>query len=318
MRRHIGLIVLGVLVVALLLTGTVAFTAGTEEKVLVQTFGRTTRVYDGRTDAGLKLKWPWPVERTVRYDARTFVFEDTYHQMNTKDVQNVLVTMFCAWRIRDPLAFQKSVETVEAGQEQIRQYLRDAKQNVISKYRMDQLVNTDPKEMKLEDIEREIRDAVVAQASERNGVDIVMVGIKSFGLPENVTQKVIDAMKAERKREVEKLEKEGEATAQTIRVLAELARKQIMAFAERRALQIKSEGDRARAKYFRDFSQNPALAVFLRQLETLRATLKKGTVMVLDGSRLYQIGWFRKGPGEEAIRQSSASAAPAPAPTPQP
>jgi membrane protease subunit HflC len=152
--------------------------------------------------------------------------------------------------------------------------------------------------MHLEQIEQEIARSVHEEALNGYGVEVVMVGVKSLGLPEDITSKVIDAMKAERKREIEKYEAEGEAEARAIRERAKEARNLIVAFAERKAAQIRSEGDRVRARYFKDFKENPDLAVFIRELDALKTGLKKNTVMILDSSLMSQIKWFREGPGE--------------------
>ncbi len=298
MRKHVGMIVMAGIVVLLLLTASVAFTSGSEENVLVRTFGRTTRICLGHEDAGLKFKWPWPIERTVRYDARTFIFDDTHIQVSTKDAQSVLVTLYCAWKIEDPLKFQSSIETVKAGEERVRELLLKAGQDVIAEHRMEQLINTDPTRMRLESVESEIGNRVGKAMLDGYGVEVVMVGIKSLALPQSITQKVIEVMKEERQREIKKLRSIGDAEAMAIRERARSASEKILSFARRKAALIRSEGDLFRARFFKDFKDNPELAVFIRRLETLKAGLKNNTVMVLDGSELPQIKWFRESPGK--------------------
>ena len=94
MKRHLGIVVLAFLVVLVLLIYTVAYKVDFTEYALIKTFGRTTRVVDGRTEAGLKFKWFWPIQRLVRYDAHTLLFEDTASEVPTRDKQNMLVTMY--------------------------------------------------------------------------------------------------------------------------------------------------------------------------------------------------------------------------------
>jgi len=297
MRRHKGMIVLVAIAIALLLAVTFTVVSASEENVLIQTLGKTTRVYRGHADAGLKVMLPL-VQKAVSYDARIFVFDDALGEVSTNDKQQVLVTVFCAWRISDPVKFHGAIETVEAAEQRLRELARQSKKDVIAKHRMDELINTDPKKMRLERIEQEIADAVRAEATSGYGIDVVMVGIKTLGLPEDVAAKVIDAMKAERKREIDSYEAEGEATARAIRDRAREASNLILAFADRKAAEIRSEGDRIRARYFKDFQQNPDLAVFIRELDALKTALKRNAVMILDGSLMSQIKWFREGPGE--------------------
>ena len=98
MKKHLGILVLAVLIVAGLLVYTVTYQVDElRDIVLIETFGKVTGQSVGRLgQAGLKCKWPWPIQKVTRYDSRAFVFEDTDEEAATKDKQNLLVTMYCA------------------------------------------------------------------------------------------------------------------------------------------------------------------------------------------------------------------------------
>lgn len=296
MKTHYGMFLLAVGVVALLLVSTVAYTVDFTEFALIKTFGQTTARIDGREQAGLKVKWPWPIQRLVRYDARTAVFEDTANEVATSDKQNLLVTMYCAWRITDPDLFNRTIVTTASAQERLRDLLRAAKKDVVGRHRMEDLINTDPARMQIPAIEEEVLVAVHSPAKETYGVEIVRVGIKSLGLPKEVTAVVIEAMKEERQRDVRKFEAAGEAQAMAIRERAKAASGQILAFANRKAAEIRSEGDRAAASYYKEFARNERFSMFLRSLESLKAELASKTVILLDGSELPAAEFFRTGP----------------------
>ena len=100
-KKHIAMFLLAVLVVAVLLISTVAYQVEFTEKALVMRFGRTDRQIDGKTDAGLKWKWPWPVERLVKYDARYHVLTGDHSQIQMPDKHHVLITLYCDWQIAD-------------------------------------------------------------------------------------------------------------------------------------------------------------------------------------------------------------------------
>ena len=305
MWKHTGIIALAVLVVAMLLTYTLTFQVDElKDIVLIETFGKVTSQYIGRIrqEAGLGLKWPWPIQRVVRYDSRHMVFDDTTEETLTRDKQNLIVTVYCAWRIAEPQRFHKSVqprdpkEKVKDVQKKIRDLVRDAKKNAMSEYDMVAFVNTDPDEMHLEDIEKAILGPVQEQAMRDYGVEIVRVGIKSLGLPEEVTNDVINAMKQERQRSVKLYESQGDAQAKAIEERAKSARDQILAFTERKAKQIRTEGDHAAAKYYEKFEESPEFSMFLRTLESLKIELRGRTQILLDPNRLQALGWFRNGP----------------------
>ena len=305
MNKHLGLLTLAALVVVVLLVYTITFQVDElKDIVLIETFGEVTRSYvgPGGDDAGLWMKWPWPVEKVIRYDARAHVFEDTYLEVATRDKQNLLVTMYCTWRIKDPRRFHTSVKSRDPAQkirdvqERIRDLVRNFKQNAVGTTEMAKFVNTDPKEMKIDQVERKVLDPVRLQAEAQYGVEIVRLGMKSLGLSQKVAGAVIDSMKEERQRDVKRFESQGEAQARAIEARAEAARDQIVAFAERKAEEIRAEGAKAAAKYYRKFSDHPEFSVFLRSLESLKKELASRTVFLLDGSELPSVKWFRDGP----------------------
>jgi len=299
MTKHLAVIIVAITVLLALAVFTVAFTVDElTDIVLVQRFGRITKVYHGKADAGLKFKWIFPVEEVVRYDARTFVFEDMHEQIQTNDKQNLLVTVFCFWRIDADQAekFYSKNRGVDDARDKLRTILREKKKSVISRHPMSDFVNTQPNEMKLDNIEDDILKAVKKQAKEDFGVEVVMVGIKSLALPKAITQTVIESMKEERQKFVKEYEEEGKAQAMAIRDNADSMSRQIVDFARRKAKDIESEGYRSAALEYKKFRQNPRLGMFLRYLDTMRNGLKDKTEIFLDGSNIWSVRFLREGP----------------------
>ncbi|MCD6304625.1 MAG: protease modulator HflC, partial [Planctomycetes bacterium] len=287
--------VLVAIAVLLLVAWMVLFKVEFTEFALVRTFGQTTRVLNGRRDAGLHVKWPF-IQQVVRYDARMHVFEDTMNELPTSDKQNVTLTTYCAWRIADPNKFQTTIGTVQAAENGLRTKVRSAKSAVIGRRKMAELVNTDPNEMHIEPIEQEMLDIVRPEARKDYGIDVVTIGIKSLGLPESVSNRVIEAMKEERQKEVKRYESAGKAEALAITERAREAREQILAFANRKAGEIRAQGDRAAAEWYKQFQQNWQLAAFLRSLESLKKELTGRAIFLLDGSAIPAVKYFRSGP----------------------
>lgn len=308
MKRHMVVFLLALLVVGVLLAYTVAFQIESTEAALVNRFGRTVRSLDGATAAGLHFKWPYPVERLVKYDKRLHVFEDVHGEIQTHDKQSILVSVFCAWRVQDPVKFHRVVEHVDEGEARLRRLVETYKKEVINQRDMAELVNTDPAAMRLAEIEAQILQLISAKASEDYGVEIVGVGIRNLGLSQSVSEAVIEAMKAERLRYVFRYQAEGEAQATAIRERAKADRDQIVAFANRQAQNIRSEGDRAAAEYYAKFEENPRLSMFLRAMESLKKELSSKTVFLLDGSEIPAVKFFREGPSLE-VRSDAAKAA---------
>jgi membrane protease subunit HflC len=308
------MVVLAGLVVLALLASTVAYQVDElKDIVLVKRFGRVDRALYGSApgQAGLAMKWPWPIEKVVRYDSRMFIFEDPYQETSTADNYNLLVSMYCTWRIRDAEKFHRAVETVEAARERLRDRVRQNKGAVIGRRPMRELINTDPAEMKLEEIEKEILAEVRREVQDVYGVEIGMVRIKLWGLPEQVSPAVIDTQKKERERFAQEYKARGEAEASAIREWAKSARDQIVEFAKRKAADIETEGVRAAAELYGEFRKNPELSMFLRSLESLRAGLQDRAVILLTPDQHPAVRFFRDGPSLSAFSTSLPATQPA-------
>jgi len=307
MRKHIGMVVLAVLVLLLLLVYTVAFQVSQlTDLVVVTTFGKTTEVLSGRdaNQAGLHFKALYPIQEEVRYDARTFLFEDVLDQTLTKDKKSIVGSVFCAWRIEDANRFLSAVGKVAEAEDRIRKAVRAAKTRAFTNWDLADLINTDRERMKLPKVEEQIAADVSPGLRADYGVQIVMVGIKRLGLDKDVSNVAIDTMKEERKAMAQEYETEGLARATAIRVRAQVAGEKIKAYASRKAEEIKSEGERSAAAYYEKFQGHEDLAIFLRQLDALRKALSSRAVLILDESSNPVIRLFRVPPTKESIRSA--------------
>lgn len=307
MKGHIGIIIILAAVVLALLVSTITFTVDeTKDIALVKVFGSTQRVIDGREpgEAGLHWKWPWPVSQIVRYDSRNHVLVDSYSQLQIDGEANITAQLFCTWRIKDAALLNKTKATTEAAESALADLLTTALKNIMGSYRMEELVNTDKQKMKLGEIERKVLVAVGPQAAEQYGIEVVDVGIRELGLPQAVSQKVIDAMKSERAEEITKYRAGGEAVAKAIVGRATAARQKILEFAKRKAGDIRTQGEARAAESYSQFAEHPEFSMFLRSLETFRLGLADRTVFILDSETLPILKWLRDEPSLETFNDN--------------
>ena len=297
MKTYLGLIALALLVVVALLIYMVTYTVGSTELALVARFGKVTTVHDGRQpgQAGLKFKWPL-IDGLTRYDGRIQQFEDIESQLTTKDQQQMLVTMFCHWRIADPVRFYAQIKSTDKAEARIREALVSVKSSVLSQYNMDQLINTDPAKMKLDEIEQKATRDLAAVVAEAYGVDVVDVGIKSLGLTETITKQVIEVMKKEREAQISAFRAAGRSRADKISSRANTASDAILDFARLKAENIRTQGYRESARLYQEYAEHPEFAMFLRSLESLREELTQQTVIFLDGSKVPGVNYFKEAP----------------------
>jgi len=292
-------VLVGVALVALLLSNMFFYQVRYDQVAVLTAFDKadSSSVQD---TAGLKWRWPWPINKVSLYSKRLQVLEDKIEELQTADGKSVIVRTYLTWRIADPLRFYITLKDPAEANRQLASRLREIR-GIISNYRFDELVNLDRSILKLGDIETraaKMLDDELAQAG--YGVKVESVGIHKIILPESATEKVFGTMIANRERLAENALQEGQAQASAINSEAESARQRILAFAERKAQMIRSEGDREAANQYSSFAENEEFAIFLRKIDALRKMLDHNTTFVLSADSLGILDWFNKDPAAGA------------------
>lgn len=283
-KNAITIIIAAVLLVifALLLF---TFQVRQSEAVVVSTFLKPT---DTITNAGLYVKWPWPIQSINRFDQRVQTFADIPSETLTADSTMLVVNVFVGWKISDAQEFLpkfKGGSTADA-QRYLENMLRSAKAAVIGKHNLSDFVNSDPTQLKFDEIEKEIQTSVESELTKNNyGISVEFLGIKKLGLPQNVTQAVFDRMKAERTKLISKAQYEGEAEATKIKSAAERQAADVVANAQADATRIQGEGQAEAAKTLAVFQQNPDLEVFQLEIEALKNSMNQKTTLILDETK---------------------------------
>jgi membrane protease subunit HflC len=270
----------------LLLVYTVTFEVREGEVAVVTTFGGTGPDSvvngDGRS-AGWKMKWPWPIQDVHAYPSSIQVVTSELTQCSTKDDRTPLVSAFLTWRISNPLAFFKSHRSVVEAESRARSYLRADLAKVLGGYEFSELINTDPRKMRLAEVEAELRRVLGRGPLESEyGIRVESAGIQRLGLPADVTEQVFKHMKETQLRKAQNTRSEGESRAEAIKGRALGVRKTILSYAERRAQNIRLEGEMAAALEYQTFAQDEKFAVFLKELETLKQVLQSRATVLLD------------------------------------
>jgi len=277
-KRNYWMPALGLLLLALFALTQVMAILREGETAVLTTFEQPRRVLER---PGLYFRWPWPVQRLYRFDARVRVLEGTFEQTLTRDGKNIVVMLFAGWRVRDPLRFLERVGGAAQAEQNLNGLISNYKNAVLGRRPFAALVNTDPAALKFDEIESEILAAVQPEARERYGVEVEFLGIRKLALPEAITEKVFERMRAERKEAAERYRAEGEGEAIAIRAEADSRRDQRLAAADAEARRIRAAGDAAAAEFFQTFEKDPELAIFLRKLEVLYETLGTNATVVI-------------------------------------
>jgi membrane protease subunit HflC len=146
MRRPF-LIAIGI---ALLLWGrTALYAVDFTEFVYVTRFGEKIVIHNGETDAGLKIKAPWPIESVIRIDRRAQSFDLPAVESLTRDPINrtvdktLAVDAFVTWKVPDSAAadqFLKVVRTPEQARKILAPLINGRLAAIISTMPIDDLI----------------------------------------------------------------------------------------------------------------------------------------------------------------------------------
>ncbi len=284
MKRSLPSLLTGVLLAAVLLLYMVTYQVRFTEVAIVRTFGQVNQQTGVKTSPGLYWKWPWPIQKVQTYDNRLQVTSTVGEENPTLDGKNIIVTTAINWRIDNPYTFCIRCSDMQDAESKLNTRVRNDQKTVIGNYRFSQFISTNPKELKYDEISKEIEDTVRASAKELYGIKVESVKLEAIALPQKITENVFEAMKKERAAEAARYTSEGQSIAQQIKDTAEGIAGTIRSFADRQAAEIVAEGQRRAAEYNKTFAQDQELASFLILIRNLPEFLKDRTTLVMDAA----------------------------------
>jgi len=283
MKKNLITVIVGAALVVIIALLLFVFQVRQSEVAVITTFGAPSpHTYDM---PGAYFKWPWPIQKVYKFDSRVQNFEDRLSENLTADQINLVTSVYVGWKISDGQRFLMTIRngSVAAAQAQLETMLRASKNAVIGKHQLSEFVNSDPKQLKFEEIEGEIERDVQTRLSTNNlGMGLVFLGFKKIGLPESVTQTVFDRMKSERQNLIAQNQSQGDAEAMKIKSAAERQAAETISKANAEAIQIRAEGERVAANTYTVFQQNPELANFLLRLDALQKSLNQKSTLIFD------------------------------------
>jgi membrane protease subunit HflC len=276
--KNIAITIFIALVVIVMSLYLVAFQVRETESVLVTRFGQPVRTI---TEPKLCFKWPAPIERVHRFDSRMHVFEADPSETTTKGAVPIIVNTYVVWKIAEPLKFLNSVGTTREAETKLYSQITDTQNRVIGRHSFGEFVNSDPEKIRFKEIEAEMLADLEGTLSDEYGIEIRTLGIKQLKVNKDVTAKVFERMKAARSLRTKATISEGEGEATKIKGDADFKKSVLLAAAESRALAIRGRGDAEAAKYYKMLEEDPELAMFLRDLESLKKMLQERSTLVI-------------------------------------
>lgn len=241
--------------------------------------GKPTRII---SEPGAHLKWPWPIDAFYLFDSRNRIYDTRFTQTLTRDKKAIILLTYIVWKIDQPLTFLQSVGTIRNAEEKIEGLVSSSKNNVLGNYDLANLVSTNPDQLKLDEIENKILEAVSQRAKESFGVEISRVGIKRLAYPENNVKAIFNQMRAERGQYAAKYRAEGRMEASIILSETDLEIAKINAEAVKNSAAIKGRADREAAEIYAEaHKKGREFYKFNRSLEVLEKMLNQNATFII-------------------------------------
>jgi len=250
-----------------------------DQSAVLMRLGKPVRVLE---EPGLYLKWPWPVESAQIFDRKVQFSESRPSEALTRDKRNLIVFVYTAWQVDDPLLFLQSLGDEENAREKLQALVMSTRNSILGQYDFEQLVSTDTSMLKLVEIEDKLTATIAARALESFGIKVRQVGISRLALPEANTHFVFERMRSERAQIAAGYRALGEQEADDIRAKTDVEATLLRADAEREATEVRGKGEAEAARILAAaHGKDPELYDFLRRLEVVRNVSDEST-LILD------------------------------------
>ncbi len=275
-------IIVSLAIAAVLVSLMLVYQVKEGESAVLTRFGKPVRE---TTSSGIYWRWPWPIDNVERLDARLEFYDVRVSETLTKDKRNVIIPVFAAWRIEDPLLYVRAVGNREIARRQLESLVTSAKNSVLASIDFEELVSVKEDELRIRELEEKIQASVNSEAKKSLGIAVPQIGMTRIALPEANTGSVFERMRAERAQFAARYRAEGQREADGIRADADAERTITIAKAENYARQIQGQAEAVAAGiYSSAYSQDAELYRFLREMEALRKMAGRQSVLMLDTS----------------------------------
>ncbi|MFA7230289.1 MAG: protease modulator HflC [Victivallaceae bacterium] len=279
--RHWPTMLLGIIVAAIFLLVIFSYQINMTQTAVLTTLGS---IDENIPEPGFHFRWPYPIQIIFKFDSRSRCFDGNVGKLEetlTADGQNIIVGVFVIYKIADVKQFFTSLENVPNAENQLNIWMRGIKDANFGRYKFNQLINTDPKKMKLREVEAQILQELATKAASY-GIAVESVGISSLNIPKSISEKVFERMIQERNVVAAGFRAEGAKEAEQIKIETNSKKLDILTNAEAQAKEIRAKGDAEAAQYYIVFKKSPELAAFLRKLDSLRKVMKSKTTLILS------------------------------------
>jgi modulator of FtsH protease HflC len=273
-----------VLILAAAVTAACIVMVPAGEAMVITRFGNPVRVL---TAPGLAWKLPAPIESGIPIDLRLRTTATGLQDVGTRDGLRVLVQAYVAWQVPSDGArvrqFLRSVRNnPNVAAVQLRSFVNAALHITSSNFNLSDLVNLDPKKVRLDAFERELKVEIAPRMLKVYGIDVRQVGIERMTLPDQTLAATVARMRAERETVAAERTAEGLRQAAAIRADADRNAREVVAQAREQAARTEADAEQAAARiYAKAYESDPGLYRTLRSLDAIGKMIGRNANVVL-------------------------------------
>ncbi|QOL26537.1 protease modulator HflC [Thalassotalea sp. LPB0316] len=226
---------------------------------------------------GLHFKVPF-IETVKKLDARIQTLDEAPDRFVTAEKKDLMVDSYVKWRIVDFSRF----------------YLRTSgsfdNASALLKQKVNNGLRTEFGTRTIQEIVSGERDDLMAKALESTassrdelGIEVVDVRVKAINLPNEVSNSIFERMRAERNAVAKEHRSKGQEQSEIIRATVDAKVTVMLADAQKKAFEIRGEGDALAAKVYADaYNKDAEFYSFYRSLEAYENSFNsKSDIMVV-------------------------------------
>ena len=279
MKKKVIIIPILIVAFAVLMSSFVVTKPG-EYRVIKQ-FGRIVNVYENDGSSyGVNFKIPFIQSETV-ISSKMRLSDLPVSDVMTSDKKSMIADCFVMWKIEDPVKFiQKLSGSVQNAESRIGSNVYNALKNVISSLSQEEVISGRDGEL------AQILTERLGTNLEAYGIKVAKIETKMLDLPDENKDAVYNRMISERNNIAASYTAQGEQQAQEIKNDTNEQVTILLAQAEKQAATLVAEGEAEYMKILSEAYNDESKADFygfVRQLDAVKATLKKGdNTIVLD------------------------------------
>ena len=254
------------------------------EAMVITRFGNPVRVL---TRPGLAWKLPAPIESAIPIDLRLRTTATGLQDVGTRDGLRVLVQAYVAWQVAGRgervQQFLRSVRNnPNVAAVQLRSFVNAALHITSSNFDLSDLVNLDPKKVRLDAFEAQLKADIAPRMLKVYGIVIRQVGIARMTLPDQTLAATVARMRAERETVAAERTAEGLRQAAAIRADADRNAREVVATAREQAARTEADAEQAAARiYAKAYASDPGLYRTLRSLDAIGKMIGRNANVVL-------------------------------------